>query len=139
AHVGQLREPPQRQSREQLALARDARFEHVIEGAHPVARDHEHEPWMLRRLIQVTHLARVGALPSARFAPYAGCVRRSHPATRAAMSVRKCPPSSRMVSSAAYAFARACAKSGASAITLSTRPPVATSSSPERAVAAWAT
>ena len=71
-HLGKLVEPPAGELGEHLALARDRGLEHLVVGAHPVARDDEHdrrEPTDRRstsrrrravcRHVQVAHLARV--------------------------------------------------------------------------------
>ena len=60
----ELIEPPQAEPREQLALAGDARLEHVVERTHAVARDHEHLARPRGRPVEVAHLARVGELPA---------------------------------------------------------------------------
>src|SRR5690606_4785995 len=118
--------PPAADARKHLTLAGDRRLEHVVERAHAIARDHEDAVGVgptrgvADRRIQVAHLARVGVRPPGQV--------EGHSATWSAMSVRYCPPSSSIASSARYARDRASTKSEPVATTLSTRPPIATSS-----------
>ena len=73
SRAGELVEPPQAEGGEQLALAGDARREHVVERAHAVARDDEHALGARRRSgvlgghVQVAHLARVDVPPAGQF------------------------------------------------------------------------
>ena len=65
----ELVEPPEAESGEQFALARNAGLENVVERADAVAGDHEHacggrEVGRGIRNIEVAHLARVGVTPS---------------------------------------------------------------------------
>jgi hypothetical protein len=80
--LGQFLEPPQRQPCEQRALSRDARLEHMVERAHPVAGDDEQPVRIVVEwTVEITDLAGVDVLP-------AGDPRGGHDTTRAAMSVR---------------------------------------------------